>query len=115
MKKQWWQIIISLVASACLAGSVLAQVPAKEQSPIKKVTQMTVKGKIVYSDTMKRYVLRGRGEVYGIANQNSEVLDQLAKGKQTVAVEGHIVAGDSLFIEKIDGAPYQGVQGTGAK
>jgi len=111
MKKQWWCITISVLAIACLAGSVFAQVPVKEQSTIKKVTQVTVKGKIVYSTTMKRYVIRGRGQVYGIANQNSEALGQLAEGKQTVTVEGQIMGVDLLFINKIDGAPYQGEKG----
>ena len=116
MKKQWWGIIISGLAIACLSGSVFAQVPvkevpAKEEAAKKKVSQVTVKGKIVYSTTMKRYVIRGRGEMYGIANQNSEVLDPLAKGKQTVTVEGHTMGVDFLFIEKIDGAPYQGEKG----
>jgi hypothetical protein len=111
MKKQWWCITISVLAIACLTGSVFAQVPVKEQSASKKVSQVTVKGKIVYSTTMKRYVIRGRGEMYGIANQNSEALGQLAEGKQTVTVEGHNAGGDYLFIKKIDGAAYQGEKG----
>jgi hypothetical protein len=115
MKKVWLRMAISMLAIACLSGSVFAQVPAKEPVAVKEVTKMSVKGKIVYSTTMKRYVIRGRGEVYGIANQNAEILDQLAKGKQTVTVEGHIVGGDSLFIEKIDGAPYKGVKEPGSK
>ena len=64
MKKPWLCIIISMFASICLAGSGFAQVPSPEKPLIKKVTPMTVKGKIVYSATMKRYVLRGRGEMY---------------------------------------------------
>lgn len=115
MKKPWWCITISVLVSACLAGSVFAQVSVKEQSAVKKASQVTFKGKIVYSATMKRYVIRGRGEIYGIANQNSEALGQLAKGKQTVTVEGRNAGGDSLFIEKINGAPYQGENGPGLK
>jgi hypothetical protein len=115
MKKLWWRMAISVLVIACFSGSVLAQVPAKEPAPVKKVTKMSVKGKIVYSNTMKRYVIRGRGEVYGIANQNGEMLGQLAKGKQTVAVEGYIVGGDLLFIEQIDGAPYKGIKEPGPK
>lgn len=115
MKKSWVRIIISVLASVCLAGSVFAQVPVKEPSAVKKVSPVTVKGKIVYSVTMKRFVIRGGGEMYGIANQNSEALGQLAKGKQTVTVEGHHAGGDSLFIDKINGAPYQGENGPGSK
>jgi hypothetical protein len=115
MRKQWWCMIITVLAIACFTGSVFAQVPAKEPIPVKEETQRTVKGKIVYSATMKRYVIRGRGEMYGIANQNPDVLDQLAKGKQTVTIVGHITVGDSLFIEKIDDTPYQGVKGPGSK
>ena len=113
--KPWLYMSMSLLALACFTGSVFAQVPAKEKSAATKVLQMTIKGEIVYSATMKRYVVRGRGEVYGIVNQNSEALDRLAKGKQTVTIEGHIVGGDSLFIEKIDNTPYQGEKGPGIK
>ena len=120
MKKQWWGIIISGLAIACLSGSVFAQVPVKEvpvkeEAAKKKVSQVTVKGKIVYSTTMKSYVIRGRGEVYGIANQNSAVLDPLAKGKQIVTVEGQTMGVDFLFINKIDGAPYHGEKGPQVK
>jgi hypothetical protein len=89
MKKQWMSIIICLLAITCFTGSVFAQAPVKEPSATKAVSSRTVKGKIVYSATVKRYVLRGQGEVYGIANKNPEVLDQYAKGKQIVTVVGH--------------------------
>jgi hypothetical protein len=60
-------------------------------------------------------VIRGRGKVHGPAEQNSGVPGQLAQGKPTVTVQGHIVGGDSLFIEKIDNAPYRGEKGPGTK
>jgi hypothetical protein len=111
MRKLWLGILMSLLSVAFLSGSIYAQAPAKEKAPV----TMTVKGKIVYSQTVRGYVIRTRGEVYGIVNPNPEVLKPLAKSGKTVTIEGGTMVGDSLAIERIDGKEYRGGKGTIAK
>ena len=112
IKKPWLYMSMSLLALASFTGGVLPRFRLKEKSAATKVLQMTIKGEIAYSATLKRYVVRDEVR-YTASSIRNPGADRLAKGKQTMTIEGHIVGGDSLFIEKIDNTPYQGEKGRG--
>ena len=79
---------------------------------------MSVKGKIEYQKNMGGYYVKGEKPPTNlfIENQNSKVLKKLYESKKTVTVDGHATAGaDYLFIEKIDGQPYQAGKKTPSK
>jgi len=88
-----------------------AQPPAqgiKTAAPGQEGAKITVKGKIEY--TRSGYFLNGEEPPgrFIIANENSQVLGELAKKGDLVTVEGRLTHGaDYLFIEKIDGEQYQ--------
>ena len=63
---------------------------------------------------MGGYYILSPGEVYKIANQNPQVLEELTKSGRTVTIEAKS-QGDLLTIEKIDGQSYLGGQAPGPK
>ena len=79
----------------------------KTAAPGQEGSKITVKGKI--ASTRSGYFLNGEEPPgrFIIANENPQVLGELAKQGNVVTVEGRLTIGaDYLFIEKIDGVPY---------
>jgi hypothetical protein len=70
------------------------------------VREMTLQGEIVKVPT--GYVVRGtdKSVIFTVLNPEPAVLDKLAEGRKTVEVKVHIVSGDNVNIENIDGKPY---------
>ena len=83
----------------------------KTTAPGQEGSKITVKGKI--ASTRSGYFLNGEEPPgrFIIANENPQVLGELAKQGNIVTVEGRLTYGaDYLFIEKIDGKRYQGAK-----
>ncbi len=80
--------------------------------------KITVKGKIDYWKNANDYVLIGEAppRTYFIMNQDRKLMEELFKSGKTVTLEGRRTSGaDNLFIEKIDGQPYQGAKDPASK
>jgi hypothetical protein len=90
-------------------GGTPAGMPALKGHP-----KITVQGTIKNLPSMGGYYIRSRGEVYAIANQNPQVLEELAQSGRTVNIEARS-QGDLLTIETIDGQGYVGSQVPGTK
>jgi len=112
------KMIALLVAGAlglALAAGAGAQAPPPPPKtvPAPKVRQplqqLTVEGKIRYMKAMGGYYIRGKTEVYIIANQNPQVLDALVKSGKAVTIVAK-PSGDILKIISIDGKPYRGTE-----
>ncbi len=74
-------------------------------------SNITIKGQIDYNNALGGYFVKGEepGGEYFIMNENPKSLEPLFKSGKTLIIEGRIVRGaEYLFIEKIDGHPYQG-------
>ncbi len=106
----FWTIIALFALVGCAKQAVQTQ---GEKSAAPEGSQITVKGNIDFMQNLGGYFVRGLepgGELF-IMNQNPQVLEALFKSGKTVIIEGRIVRGaEYLFIEKIDGQPYQGVE-----
>jgi hypothetical protein len=108
------RIILVLCVLTAFAAVACAQRPA--QSPSSGAmklegTKVTIKGKIGYMKNISGYVVQGEAppDQLFIVNQDPKLLEALMKSGKTVTIEGHYTIGaDHLFIEKIDGKPYQG-------
>lgn len=111
------KMITVLAAGAlglALAAGAWAQVPPPPKTvPAPKVRQplqqLTLEGKIRYMKAMGGYYIRGKTEVYIIANQNPKVLDALVKSGKAVTIVAK-PSGDILKIISIDGKSYQGME-----
>ncbi len=111
--KKRMQTIVFLSIVALLAGVSCAQqtAPKRDTGSFKSGDKMTVAGRVGYLKNMGGYYVKGEDppSTLFIENQNPKLLDELYKSKKKVTIEGHATAGaDYLFIEKIDGKPYQG-------
>ena len=99
-----WFFFTSLLGCAQLtAQGTKTGVPGQEG------TKITVKGKIIL--TRSGYFLNGEVPPgrFIIENENTGVLEELAKRGQSITVEGRLPHGaDYLFIERIEGQPYIG-------
>jgi len=87
---------------------------AGRQSAGKK---MTMTGEIAKAE--HGYIIRSKrnnvpSEIYTILNPNTKVLDAYVKSKKTISIDVHIVSGDNVNIEKLDGQKYRAVQSAGA-
>jgi hypothetical protein len=73
--------------------------------------QVTVSGQILYNESEGGYFIQGDGPnvKFRIANQNPEILKPLLNSRnKEVQLEGRFATGMTiLFIEKIEGKPYQ--------
>jgi len=118
-RKRLMRIIVCLSIVAIFAAASCAQRPVKSQgkeSAAPEGPKTTVKGKISY--TRSGYFLEGEEPPgrFIIANENTQVLGELAKRGNVVTVEGRLTIGaDYLFIEKIDGKRYQGAKEPASK
>jgi hypothetical protein len=112
MNKRRWLGMILLVAGLALAAPALAQAPPsapKAPAAKEQVFKVTLKGTISYMKNMGGYYLCCTPEEYAIENQNPKVLGALAKSGKQVSVEGRVSRSSGyLFIEKLDGKPYEG-------
>lgn len=81
---------------------------------VKSLPKMVVKGKIKNMSIMGGYYIASRGEVYKIANQNPQVLQELTESGRIVIIEARS-QGDLLTIETIDGQSYVGGQAPTSK
>jgi hypothetical protein len=112
--KKLTRIVLILSVIALSGGVGCAQRQAQVQGAASSTPEgpkMTVKGSIEYNRSLGGYFVHGLepgGELF-IVNQNPAVLEGLLKSSKVVTIEGRIVRGaEYLFIEKIDGQPYQG-------
>jgi hypothetical protein len=104
-------ICLVLFLSAVLAGPTGGQTEATAPGPAatKALKKITTPGKIKYMKIMDGYYIQAPVEVFKIANQNPQVLEELVKSGRTVTIEAR-TQGDLLTIEKIDGQNYPGVK-----
>lgn len=109
-------ICLGLFLSALLAGPLGAQPPHPPALPPgpapaapKALKKITTQGKFKYMKIMGGYYIQAPVEVFKIANQNPQVLEELVKSGRTVTIEAR-PQGDILTIEKIDGQNYPGVK-----
>lgn len=115
-RKRLIRIILSLSIVAMAACSSLTQKPAESAKP--GGSPITIKGKIDYMKALGGYFVHGEepGGEFFIMNENPKVLEGLFKSGKTVIIEGRIVRGaEYLFIEKIDGNTYRGVETPASK
>jgi hypothetical protein len=78
-----------------------------------EASKTTMEGKIVYMKNYGGYIVISEAphEEFMIINENTKVLEALAKAGKKVKIEGTLPRGAYLlFIEKIDGKKYQGAQ-----
>jgi hypothetical protein len=119
MKKYLFSIMVSLALIGLVAGLVLAQ--GQAQAPAAKTEkverdQISLVGMIDFIGG--RYYMKSERppSEFIIVNQNSSVLEPLYRGKKKVSIEGYTTIGaDRLFIQKIDGQPYEGEKPPAAK
>lgn len=94
-----------------------AQQPKGQTSRQSTEKKMTMTGEIAKAE--HGYIIRSKrnnvpSEIYTILNPNTKVLDAYVKSKKTVSIDVHIVSGDNVNIEKLDGREYRAVQSAGA-
>ena len=108
------QALMFLSIVTFLAGTGFAQQAASKRSDtggFQAGSKMTLVGQIDYKKNMGGYYVKSENPpaVLFIDNQNVKQLEKLSKSKKQLSIQGHATAGaDYLFIEKIDGKPYQG-------
>jgi hypothetical protein len=106
--------LIAGLAAGFLAGVLITGAMAQE-APVGKTAvskaartgrKITLQAKVKHLDVMGGYYLRGRSEIYKIANQNPEILEPLAKSGESVTIEA-FARGDLLTIQTLNGKKYQ--------
>ncbi len=104
--------VILLLAVISLLGTVgCAQRQVSTASVSPEGPKMTIKGKIEFMTNLGGFFVHSEepGGEFFIMNQNPQVLEGLFKSRKVVTIEGRIVRGaEYLFIERINGQPYQG-------
>jgi hypothetical protein len=100
--------VLALAASLAFSGG-----PAPEQGSTQapKGELIVVRGKVDFIAAVDRYFVRAENPHTDlmVVNPNPRALDQLSKSGKIVTVQGRLEGGaDLLFIEKIDGKPYNG-------
>jgi hypothetical protein len=82
---------------------------AQEAASNKDNSQVMIKGKIGYMESLGGYYVLGDdppSELF-IVNKNQKILKKLKNGGKTHTIKGHLTIGaDHLMIEKIDGKDY---------
>jgi len=82
---------------------------AQEATSNKDISQVTIKGKIGYMESLGGYYVQGEdppSELF-IVNKNQKVLKKLKNSGKTHTIKGYLTIGaDHLMIEKIDGKKY---------
>ena len=83
------------------ASEVMAQA---EKGPV--IRKMSLTGQI--GKVGQGYVIRGKSKsvIFTVLNPEPEILDGLVENGKDVNVDVHIVSGDNVNIEKINGEPY---------
>jgi hypothetical protein len=113
MKRQLADLILALLLIAFIASGAFAVEPAPGPAGtpgIEKGQPLIVKGKVAFAKGLGGYYLNGedpKGELM-IVNQIPTLLEGLLKSDKMVVIDGRLRGADFLFIEKIDGKPYQG-------
>ncbi len=100
--------LLGTIGCAQRQGQVQGAATATPEGP-----KMTIKGKIEFMTNLGGYFVHGEepGGEFFIMNENPQVLEGLLKSGKTLVIEGRIVKGaEFLYIEKIDGQPYQGAK-----
>jgi hypothetical protein len=113
MKKKslWIVVILSIVVLAASIGFAGGPAPEQGSSQVAKGEPVVVKGKLDFVQRVDRFFVRAEGPPADlmVVNPNKKALDQLSKSGKTLTIQGRLAGGaDLLFIEKIDGKPYQG-------
>jgi hypothetical protein len=119
---RWNRLLAALAAASLImalaTNGALAQAAPPGNAPVAKPQpkglQVTVQAKIKNMKVMGGYYAQGKTEVYGIANQNPEILEPLVKSGETVTIVAQ-ARGDLLIIETLNGKPYQGTPPPAAK
>ncbi len=107
-------MVVSLLAVWLMVGPAFSQAPGKGEGVTGARTEApktTLTGKIVNMKSLGGYavITEKPHEEYKVINVNEEVLGPLAKSGKHVTIAGSLPRGAFfLFIEKIDGKPYQG-------
>ncbi len=101
--------IVTMVACSGMAQKPQGQTPEGKAPESSKVL---IIGQIRYEQSEGGYFIRGDhpyGIIFKIANQDPEVLEPLLKSRNKhLNIEGRSATGTNiLFIEKINGQPYQ--------
>jgi len=93
--------VTAVVSLAWGANEVIAQA---EKGPV--IRKMSITGQI--GKVGHGYVIRGTSKsvIFTVLNPEPEILDGLVKSGKDVNVDVHIVSGDNVNIEKINGEPY---------
>lgn len=98
-------------ALLCAAVSLAFLTPVLNHSASRaaaqeRVRKMSITGQIAMAS--HGYIIRGRQpmEVFTILNPDAAALDGLVESGKEVALEVHVVSGDNVNIEQIDGSPY---------
>ena len=113
MKKKISVLMLCIMFAACLAspGFTKDQPTNPVTTPQMEQGQpIVVKGKVEFAQRLGGYFINGldpAGE-FMIVNQNPALLKDMSKSKKNVTIDGHLRGADFLFIEEIDGRPYQG-------
>ena len=109
-------ITIALLALSLVAGIGCAQKSVQGQGAASAKPEgpaFTVKGKIEYWKNINDYVIIGEEppRTYYIVNQAPKIMEKSFKSKKIITIEGRRTMGaDNLFIERIDGQAYRGME-----
>ena len=113
MKKKISVLILCIMIAACLASTGVAKDQTANPVATPQMEQgqpVIVKGKVEFAQRLGGYFINGLDPVgeFMIVNQNPASLKGMSKSKKNVTINGNLRGADFLFIEKIDGRPYQG-------
>ncbi len=107
-------LVFSIVAAISIVGCAQQQMQTQQAaSAAPEGPKITIKGKIDYWKNINDYVVIGEEppRTYYIVNQDPKIMEEFFKSKKTIIIEGRRTTGaDNIFIEKIDGQPYQGAK-----
>ena len=104
-------VILSVVVLAASFGSAGGPPPEQGSAQAAKGQPVVIKGKLDYIQRLDRYFVRAENPSTDlmVVNPDKKALGQLSKSGKIVTVQGRLEGGaDLLFIEKIDGKPYNG-------
>ncbi len=105
-------LVVWILPLGCAQRSIQAPIT---MTAVPEGDKITIQGKIDYWKNMNDYVFIGP-RTYFIVNQDPKIMEELFKSKRTITIEGRRTTGaDNLFIEKIDGKPYQGAKEPASK
>jgi len=113
MKKKFLSMVVflSVAALAATLGFAGGPAPGPGSAQAPSGEPIIVKGKVDFIAAVDRYFVRAENPHTDlmVVNPNPRALDQLSKSGKIVTVQGRLEGGaDLLFIEKIDGKPYNG-------